>query len=257
MYIYNKITMKVSVFFILLVVCVSCMKEDSEVPMENEIPKNDNVVIITGTVSQYDVYEHLSSSNLSAVQVKLVGTNLITNCDLNGNFSLTNVPKGTYKVEIDKVGFGQTSRNITLNSDYNASYQISEIPQWNMTLSAAHDTTQTFAGAITAGFSFAVFVNNVDAQSRNVQIYYNDKSRINPLNAQTFKGKNACWSNPNEASFAFFTPYSQCSTFSSSGDTVFYKVCPITYKSSVEDSASYFINTSVNINGPESFFIIP
>jgi hypothetical protein len=249
--------MKISFFLVLIILVASCTKENSKVPDNVVNTNNNDVVVMTGTVSQYDVYDHLTSLNLSTIQVKLIGANFITNCDTNGNFTLTNIPKGTYQIEINKSGFGLTRRNITLNSDYNASYQISEVPQWNMTLGAAHDTTQSFAGVMTAGFSFSVFVNAVDAQTRNVQIYYNNKSGINPLNTGTFKGKNTCWSNPNEATFTFFTPYSQCSTFSASGDTLFYKVCPISYKSSIEDSSSNFLNTSVNVNGPESFFIVP
>jgi outer membrane receptor for ferrienterochelin and colicins len=73
--------------------------------------------VITGAISSGD--EPVSFANIG-----LVGTKMGTAADINGNYKISNVPEGTYTIQISAVGFKNFRKSIVVKSGETLTYNV-------------------------------------------------------------------------------------------------------------------------------------
>src|SRR5687768_9338169 len=68
----------------------------------------------TGSISGKIISEELP---LTLVNIRIEGTQLITQTDSMGNYTLSKVKSGTYRVQASAIGFRKMVKTITLKND--------------------------------------------------------------------------------------------------------------------------------------------
>ena len=92
------------VFFIALQCLTSCKKEDKKLPSDvisNTTPVTGGVI---GFVKLYEDVDKPMAS-FAGVTISILGANLTASSDVNGKFTIENIPQGTYKIKYEKQGF--------------------------------------------------------------------------------------------------------------------------------------------------------
>ena len=100
----------------------SCSDSEDSTPPPNPITSAN----IIGSVNLYD--EGTSQIENSGMTVKLEGTSFSVTTDIQGDFTLTNVPFGTYTITYEKAGFGTFKKFNLAHTNTGSSTIISETP---------------------------------------------------------------------------------------------------------------------------------
>ena len=143
---------------------------------------------ITGFVRLLDQYGNSIYTNLSGATVTLDGTSFTTTTNVDGKFTFTNVPAGTYSITVTKTGYGTeklpwVSLNGGVNPAYVGSIKLSKIPDFNVaSVSASASGTSivisgTVNGSTTYKRTVGIFIgttSTVSASTANYIAFEND-----------------------------------------------------------------------------------
>lgn len=113
--------MKKLIFALVLAFSVSLVHADD--------PKKDNALKAQTYQIEGTVIDHQTGEALVGVALKLKGSDKKIYTDLDGNFEITDLPSGTYDIEIDYVSYKDiTLKNVsTLSSEVNIKVELESL----------------------------------------------------------------------------------------------------------------------------------
>ena len=109
------------------------------------------------------IFGKIISDRLSVefANVYLVGTSYGTTTDINGNYTLSGIPKGTYDLEISSVGYLKSSQSISIKKNQNLNLDFELIPAFEQLNEVVVTGTKTFKRRTNS----PVMVNVVNSQT--------------------------------------------------------------------------------------------
>ena len=97
-----------SLLALVLTIAVNAKENETKTPAGVD---NAASVVLTGSIADAN-----SGESLAGVEVKIVGTDLKTYSDFDGNFSFSGLKPGEYKVVTNYISYKTASQTLTLNA---------------------------------------------------------------------------------------------------------------------------------------------
>ncbi|WP_299437127.1 carboxypeptidase-like regulatory domain-containing protein [uncultured Aquimarina sp.] len=191
---------------------ISCSSDDNTVL----IPSAD----IIGTVELYDDDQNIVDNTNMTVSIEGTSPLITATTDLNGNYSLKNVPFDTYTLVYEKEGFGTYKR---FDIEHNDTGEFTLIPE-QLKLGQISNSVITESTAVINGNFIVLTVTRPDTENllvKRMRIFYHKSEDVSNEIYTEFSPIIGTTGNPANLTFsiAFFT-----SLGFESGETLWFKV---------------------------------
>lgn len=229
----------------------SCSSDDDSTP--EPITKAN----IIGSVSLYD--EGITQVDNADMTIKVEGTSptISTTTDANGNFTLTDVPFGTYTIIYEKVGYGTYKRFDIEHSNTGTSTRIIGTPSLGQVSTTQVDNLSANVNGNDVVLSVSTSPAGNAGNTRYVRYFLSTSSDVSDVNYTYFSPGLTSKINPKEITL---TASDLSNAGFTSGETVYVKVYGDSFWSSEYDDSDLSRKIFPNLNTTSAnavSFVIP